>query len=121
MSQVKRLKLLSLIILSLLVTALGLPGAAWGQGVTKPTMDLAGGQGLTTTAEASITEDPRAGKVSILTLNLQGTDSTFGPWRERYARVGIWMRDAGITPDILVLQEVPGSKCWFLGGCDPKD
>jgi hypothetical protein len=121
MTQVKRLKLIPLIILSLLVTALGVPGAAAGQGVTSPTTDLSTGQRLITTTKASITEDPRAGKLSILTLNLQGTDPTTGPWRERYARVGIWMRAAGITPDILVLQEVPGSKCWFLGGCDPKD
>ncbi|MEU6381340.1 hypothetical protein [Streptomyces sp. NPDC046909] len=59
--------------------------------------------------------------ISVLSLNLQGTDSSFGPWRDRHGRLAAWMGATQTVPDLLVLQETPASKCWFLGGCDPKD
>ncbi|MGK5114445.1 hypothetical protein [Geodermatophilus sp. CPCC 205506] len=70
---------------------------------------------LTITAEAD--------KVTVLTVNLEGTDEdNFSvPWRVRYARIAAWMLESQTVPDVLLLQEVPGSKCWFLGGCDPMD
>jgi hypothetical protein len=62
-----------------------------------------------------------AERVSLLHLNLQGTNSEYGPWRDRYRSLALWMRRTQIIPDLLVFQEAPASKCWFLGGCDPKD
>jgi hypothetical protein len=59
--------------------------------------------------------------VSLLSLNLEGTDSTDGPWEGRYARVGGWMGATGLIPDALLLQETPGRKCWYAGGCEPYD
>jgi hypothetical protein len=59
--------------------------------------------------------------LSVLNLNLEGTNPVYGPWRERYAEVARWMKDTGAAPDLLVLQEVPASKCWFASNCDPAD
>jgi hypothetical protein len=59
--------------------------------------------------------------LSALNLNLQGRNSVYGPWRERYGSISRWMQAEGTVPDLLVLQETPARKCWFLGGCDPLD
>lgn len=60
--------------------------------------------------------------LSILSLNLEGTNSSErGPWRARYTHVGEWMGSSHLIPDALLLQETPGRKCWYLGGCEPYD
>jgi len=58
--------------------------------------------------------------LSVLHLNLQGTNTTYGPWRERHTRIATWMGSSQNIPDLLVLQEVPASKCYIFH-CDPKD
>jgi hypothetical protein len=58
--------------------------------------------------------------LSVLNLNVQGTDAALGPWRERHVRLASWMGSTQTVPDVLLLQEVPASKC-FAFGCDPKD
>jgi hypothetical protein len=59
--------------------------------------------------------------ISILNLNIQGRDTEFGPWRSRHARLASWMGAEQVVPDLIVLQEMPAKKCFFLGGCDPYD
>ena len=60
---------------------------------------------------------------SVLSVNLQGTDSTWGPWRDRWARVARWMGQTGTLPDVIALQEVPASKWWMfpLPHLDPAE
>lgn len=51
---------------------------------------------------------------SVLSVNMQGTDSTWGPWRERWARIARWMGQTNTLPDVMTLQEVPASKWWMF-------
>jgi hypothetical protein len=60
-------------------------------------------------------------ELTVLTANLQGTDSSVVDWRIRHGRIATWITSTRIVPDLLVLQEVPGSKCYFAGGCSPRD
>jgi hypothetical protein len=65
-----------------------------------------------------------AERVSLLHLNLAGLESDAddgGPWRVRYHRFTSWMGRTQTIPDLLVLQEVPASKCLWHGGYDVKD
>src|SRR5262245_58155375 len=58
--------------------------------------------------------------ISVLAVNVEGTDTTNGPWQDRWNRIATWMADSTRVPDVLVLQEVTGSKCVWSGSCDPK-
>jgi hypothetical protein len=55
----------------------------------------------------------------VLHLNLQGTNSAYGPWRNRYARIAAWMAATNSVTDIFLLQETSASKCYVFH-CDPK-
>jgi hypothetical protein len=74
--------------------------------------------------------DPRA--VSVLTLNIEGTQEEFAnpvaygttvvPWRDRYRRLAGWMVDTSTLPDFIALQELPARKWWTVGwSLDPLD
>jgi len=73
--------------------------------------------GLNTTAggnSGSLGCERAKNAFSMLSINLQGTDSTWGPWRERWARVARWMGQTSTLPDVIALQEVPASKWWMF-------
>jgi hypothetical protein len=97
-------------------------GTGTGRGVYVETKNLGGGlSDFPFHLSVDCGKRPLADEgMSILHLNLEGTDTFNGPWRDRHARIASWMGATQIIPDVLLLQEVPASKCYVFH-CDPQD